>query len=298
MTGPWGTPYVLSSWYAQGSGASEYYNYGKKNAQDLSAHVSDCSADFLATIVFGQPNRHANLASSGYEGYGVTPFGDSHSFLTFAQIRDATMAYEQGYRSVSPAPCPTLKLVVSVTNENTCATHSTAPDSCDTKAVDSGNHGVGVNFRNMLLDVVRMSDSAKYGASGRGQIFLWAGGDFEVAYGTYARTYDIANAFTDSTANAHFEDLGYAAGAGGGGSVKGKADCGRDADRTFSPGGQAAGWTDYHMYCMFYGLKDNYGLPQVYLRGQLPEYGSLYSEFGLIYSGVLTDNPSSTKGRH
>lgn len=53
-------------------------------------------------------------------------------------------------------------------------------------------------------------------------------------------------------------------------------------DTTFSLGGQAAGWTDYHMYCMVYGLKDNYGLPQVYLRGQLPEYGSLYSEFGLI----------------
>jgi len=42
---------------------------------------------------------------------------------------------------------------------------------------------------------------------------------------------------------------------------------------------------------MFYGLQNNYGIPQSYLAGQESNYGTLFSQSHLIYSGALTDYP-------
>lgn len=42
---------------------------------------------------------------------------------------------------------------------------------------------------------------------------------------------------------------------------------------------------------MFYGLQNNYGIPQSYLAEQESNYGTLFSLSHLIYSGALTDYP-------
>ncbi len=42
---------------------------------------------------------------------------------------------------------------------------------------------------------------------------------------------------------------------------------------------------------MFYRLQNNCGIPQSHLAEQESNYGTLFSQFHLIYSGALTDYP-------
>jgi len=299
-------PYLSRSFYLQGRNNGAHLSseaaavaklaYGDLHQLDTNMGSAACHVDAYTILQFGQPERHADHATNdAYDGYGVSPFGDKTGFETDTQIAAALLMFESTYRSMSPRPCATMKLIVASSNDHICATRSAAPDNCSALAA-------GLEWTYMINDVIRTSDRNGYSGKAAGQVFVWGGGDLETggpdgspSYDNYDHTVALAFPFSDvsprgaNPSNAAFIDFGDFPNAADRTLPAGRSSCFANT----SAGGAANGYSAYHLACLAFLLRNDYALPQIYKQGQVAGPATLNQRYHLGWQGPLSSPTGS-----
>jgi hypothetical protein len=259
-------PFASRSWYVYHTELSTTNDstYDTSNPMYRLGHqdgarIGSRCGDFMTILDFGQPERAGSVGP--YSGYGFNlkdsykgSDGNMHPyFFRFEYARAAVFQYAWGWYNAT-GTCPTLKLLLGVSNYHPCEREKSCKMS---------------SYGNVLGSVIADTVSAvnQYGL--QSQVWVWAGLDAEPAYSTPTQARNLVDAFGNNDPNSsRLYDFG-------------------TAESGYWDG------ADYDIYYVAYGAWHDYALPEILNSGTVSDWIRVRRHQTMSFEGVETDCPQS-----